>query len=217
MAISLSDFSKNYYSSGANKTIEFDDAMQKYLDEGGKIEFTFQGVDIDLIKQGNRYVSVYNNNPALTYDIQLNNDITVNGFIELDFIPGISEHDRLYIGQKFGSSAVSAVVYFAGLDVTNAALADVQHKENQTKLYERINAQKDANVYVHDPRAGITDFLKQYGVDISNSNWMDAIIKQNQPTQPGGPVSQGTHDLLKQYGVDISNPNWMDDLIKKDI
>lgn len=141
--LSITDFSQQWARErsqgggmGGEGSIEFDDAAQKYLDNGNELTFKYDGQTYRLKKQGDNYIALDSSGHVIDSSVQINNDFTVEGYLEVGGIEGIGRQDRLYIGQHGDTKYINMIVERANLDIMRIATPDAQEVLTAAELIQ---------------------------------------------------------------------------------
>ena len=102
-----------------------DKEMKNYLDAGNTITFTYNGEDYTMSKSGNKYVAHDSEDQIVDGSVQIENSLTVEGFVEVGISGVIPSGDRLYLGSTDGQET-SMWIATCNLDGSNNTVENLE-------------------------------------------------------------------------------------------
>jgi hypothetical protein len=73
------------------------DNILKKLDDSGEFKFSVDDSEYTIEKQGENYIAKDSSGAIIDNRVQVNDNLSVTGFIEIGGIPGVDSSDRLYL------------------------------------------------------------------------------------------------------------------------
>jgi hypothetical protein len=110
--------------------------IKALLESGGEFTFEFEGEVYTLMEVNGSFKAFNSQGQIVDNEVQINNGLTVDGFVEVGGLSGLEKGDRLYIGTNPNSGEFTFLEATAELDFNDAFVGGQNHL--QTLLSDGI-------------------------------------------------------------------------------
>lgn len=183
--------------------------IKETLDNGGEYTFTFNGEQYTVRKNSGHYEAFDASGNKIDTEVQVQGDLTVQGYMEVGGVAGIGSGERLYIGGSNFSMRVATAELDANddnrdehlqrLESNDNRLADTQAAQTELETVKSnlgvASNKKELENYIQQ----MEDKLNSVGEDaqLANVDLQNMMQKQQQTLQTLSNVSKSLHDTAQ--------------------
>jgi hypothetical protein len=183
-----------------------DASIKETLDAGGEFKFTFNDQEYSLrLADDGKYKAYDANNNVVDGEVRIQDDFTVDGFVEVGGLSGLGGGNRLYIGADPSTGALAFVEASAELDANDALIEGRSHLTTMMQVGTRhpalvADTGSDAPMTESQALATIEADFGHYDTDGSgflSKQELQVIV------DAGGPLAPTAQSLIDNYNGSI--------------